>query len=110
MDLGAFPEIDVGELARLREAGEPHVLLDVREPWEMAVCSVDGSLNIPMGDIPGRLEELPGDRPLVVMCHHGMRSFRVAAWLRQNGFSNALNLRAGIDAWARQIDPEMPTY
>jgi len=100
----------VGTLARMRENGEAHVLLDVREPWETALCAVDGSLNIPMNEIPSRLEELPRDRPLVVMCHHGVRSLRVADWLGQNGFSNAINLRSGIDAWAREIDPDMQTY
>ncbi len=103
-------DIDVSALVHMRDNGEDHLVLDVREPWETALCSLPGSLQIPMGQIPDRLEELPRDKPLIVMCHHGMRSLRVVEWLRHNGFSNAINLHAGIDAWAREIDPEMQTY
>ncbi len=110
MDLGGSGEIGVLELARLRESGEPHVLLDVREPWETAICAIDGSLNVPMAEVPAHLEELPRDRPIVVMCHHGIRSFRVAGWLRQNGFPNAINLQAGIHAWICEIDPSLQSY
>ncbi len=110
MDQGGLPEIDVFELARMRDAGEAHVLLDVREPWEIAVCAIDGSVNIPMGQVPARLDDLPRDRPVIVLCHHGIRSSRVAAWLRQNGLTKAVNLQAGIDAWVRHVDPSLPSY
>ena len=110
MDLGGIGELGVREFARLRDFGEPHVLLDVREPWETAICAIDGSLNIPMAEITSRLGELPVDRPIVVLCHHGIRSARVAGWLRQNGFPKAINLQAGIHAWICEIDPSLQTY
>lgn len=110
MDSGRSFDIDVSTLASMREAGEPHAVLDVREPWEVAICAIDGSINIPMRDLPARVADVPADRPVVVLCHHGMRSFQVAAWLRRNGFANAVNLVGGIDAWARSIDPAVATY
>ena len=98
------------ELDRLRRGGGAHAVLDVREPWETAICSIDGSLNIPLTMIPQSLERIPRDRPLVVICHHGGRSARAVEWLRQNGFDSASNLTGGIDAWARQVDTKMATY
>jgi rhodanese-related sulfurtransferase len=110
MDSESSLDIDVAALARMRDAGERHAVLDVREPWEVAICALDGSLNIPMREVPAKLHDLPQDRPLIVICHHGMRSYQAAAWLRRNGFGNAVNLSGGIDAWARTVDPAMPTY
>ena len=110
MDSETSFDIDVSTLARMREAGEPHAVLDVREPWEVAICAIDDSINIPMRDMPTRVADVPKDRPVVVVCHHGMRSFQVAAWLRRNGFANVVNLIGGVDAWARSADPTMATY
>jgi rhodanese-related sulfurtransferase len=110
MDSEQSFDLDVAAFARLRDAGQSHTVLDVREPWEVAICAFDGSLNIPMRELPAKLSDLPQDRPLVVVCHHGMRSYQVAAWLRRNGFGNAANLAGGIDAWARSVDPSMPSY
>lgn len=107
---GPAPETDVAELAAMRREGRPVAVLDIREPWEVAICGLAGSLCIPMDEIAGRVGELPRDRPLVVLCHHGMRSLQVTLWLRSKGFESAVNLRGGIDAWARQIDPAMATY
>ncbi len=102
--------ITVGELAAWRREGAAHTLLDVREPHELAVCAIEGAVHIPMGEVPGRLDGLPMDAPLVVMCHHGMRSLRVMRFLREAGWHNAVNLEGGIDAWARQVDDTMPRY
>lgn len=110
MDSETSFDIDVATLARMRDAGEAHAVLDVREPWELAICAIDDSLNIAMRDMPARIADVPRDRPVVVVCHHGMRSFQVAAWLRRNGFANVVNLVGGIDAWARSLDPTMATY
>lgn len=104
------PEIDVQALADLRAAGSEHTVLDVREPHEIDICALPGSLCIPMQQIPYRTDDLPRDRPLVVLCHHGTRSRHVTAFLRQSGFANASNLAGGIDAWALQIDPTMARY
>jgi rhodanese-related sulfurtransferase len=103
-------EITVDELARRRSGAEALAILDVREPWELEICRLPESIAIPLAGLPGRLDALPRDNPLVVLCHHGMRSERAVMWLRANGFDNAINLAGGIDAWARQIDSEMRTY
>jgi rhodanese-related sulfurtransferase len=103
-------EISVGDLKALRDRGGDHVLLDVREPFELELARVAGSLDIPMAEVPARLGELPRDREIVVMCHSGWRSARVTQILEQNGFQNAVNLEGGIDAWSREIDPAVPTY
>lgn len=103
-------EITVDELAALRERAEPHVLLDVREPDELAAASVPEVLAIPMAEIPARTAELPRDVPLVVMCHHGGRSARVTRFLEAQGFTNAANLDGGIEAWSLRIDPTVPRY
>lgn len=103
-------EIEVAELARWRDAGLPHLVVDVREPWETAICLIDGSIAVPLGAVPGSVSSLPTDRPVVVTCHHGMRSLRAVSWLRANGVPNAVNLGGGIDAWAREVDAAMTTY
>ena len=102
--------ISVQALDAWRRENTPHLLLDVREAPELAICGVTGAIHIPMGDVPGRIEELPQDIPLVVMCHHGMRSQRVMQYLRNAGWDNAINLEGGIDAWADQVEPGMQRY
>jgi rhodanese-related sulfurtransferase len=86
------------------------MLLDVRESQEVAICAIDGSVHIPMNTIPGNLDKLPKDKPLVVMCHLGGRSAQVTHWLRAQGYDNAVNLEGGIAAWAAEIDPKMASY
>lgn len=86
------------------------VLLDVREPWELGVCRIDGAQHIPMRTIPARLMELDRDAEVVVICHHGARSYQVAMFLEHQGFSKLFNLYGGVAAWAREVDPSMPTY
>ena len=86
------------------------VLLDVREPAEVAVAAVAGAVHIPMGEIPARLAELDPERPIVVMCHLGGRSRRVAEFLASRGFREVFNLRGGIDAWSVEVDPDIPRY
>lgn len=85
-------------------------LLDVREPAEVAVCRLEGSVNIPMHLIPSRQAELPDDRPIVAICHHGVRSYHVAVWLENAGFDAPLSLAGGVSAWADEIDSCMPRY
>jgi rhodanese-related sulfurtransferase len=108
----AIPELSPTEF-RERWPTAPNAdvtLLDVREPAELALATVAGTLHIPMRDVPARLAELPSDRPLVVMCHGGSRSRRVAEFLTANGFTQVFNLYGGIDAWSQQIDPDVPRY
>lgn len=89
---------------------EKPVLLDVREPGEYQICHIPGSQLMPMQSVPARQTELDPDDPIVCICHHGMRSMAVAAFLEKNGFTNVTNLSGGVDAWARQVDPGMPKY
>lgn len=103
-------EIGVDEAVRRRMAGEAFLLLDVREAQELAVVSVEDHSHIPMQQIPARLNELPKDRPIVVMCHHGSRSMQVTMFLRQQGFENATNLAGGIDQWAVRVDQSLARY
>ena len=106
-----FPAgIEVEALRRLRSSGQAVTVLDVREGWEREICRLDGSLDIPLAILPAHVDKLPRQGMLVVMCHHGARSGQAAAWLRAQGFSNAVNLNGGIDAWAARIDRGMGTY
>lgn len=86
-------------------------LLDVREPWEAALCSIPGSRLIPMGEIPSRAhQELDPDAHIVAYCHYGARSLNVVLWLREQGFANTQSLAGGIDAWSQKIEPAIPRY
>ncbi|HEX5236814.1 MAG TPA: rhodanese-like domain-containing protein [Silvibacterium sp.] len=87
------------------------ILLDVREPWEYEEAHIEGSVSMPMGDVPSRaLQELDPEAHVIAICHHGVRSMSVTAWLRDQGFEKAQSLRGGIDAWSAQIDPSIPRY
>ena len=103
-------EISVIELAQLREAGHAHVLLDVREPWELATARLDPCLHIPMGEVPAKVEEIPRDVPVYVLCHGGVRSGRVVEYLRGQEYGNVTNVRGGIAAWSAEVDPSVPVY
>jgi rhodanese-related sulfurtransferase len=86
-------------------------LIDVREPWEFATARIEGSLPMPMGDVPSRAQqELDPEERLIVVCHHGIRSMNVTAWLRGQGYEQAQSLRGGIDAWSAEVDPAVARY
>jgi rhodanese-related sulfurtransferase len=107
------PELRPAEFLRRWPDGtrsEDVVLLDVREPEELELASVHGVWHLPMRQVPDRLDELPRDKPLVVMCHAGGRSRLVAEFLTDNGFERVFNLQGGIDAWSREIDSSVPRY
>jgi len=91
------------EFTARQQAGANLFLLDVREPAELLAASVAGAVHIPMGDVPARLGELPRDREIVVLCHVGGRSLRVANFLAAQGFQPVTNLTGGIAAWAEEI-------
>ncbi len=103
-------DITVHDLAQWRESGKDFVLLDVRDPDEVATVRVDGSVWIPMREIPQRMGELDPALPIAVMCHHGGRSERVAEFLASRGFTNVVNVAGGIDAYAAQIEPTLARY
>lgn len=102
------PLVDVDEAARRFEAGEA-TLLDVREPSELAIAAIEGALHVPMRQVPARLAEIPKDRPVLVLCHHGGRSQVVADWLAAKGYQ-AANVAGGIDAWAGVVDEAIARY
>lgn len=105
-------QITPTELAAWRaDAARPApVVIDVREAWEYERCHIGDTQHIPLREIPARISEIPADRELVLMCHHGGRSLQAAGWLAQQGFTHLHSLAGGIDAWARTVDPAMPRY
>ena len=103
-------EVTPTELAAECRGDRPPLLLDCREPEEVAINGLPGARHIPLGDIPTRQIELDPDDDIVVYCHHGVRSLNVVVFLRQQGFTRVRSLRGGIDAWSRQIDPNVPRY
>jgi len=90
------------------------VVLDVREPWEVQTASIKAQgfelLTIPMSTVPVRLQDLPRERPIACLCHHGARSMQVAMFLAQQGFDTVANITGGINAWSSQVDTSVPTY
>lgn len=94
-------EISVETLKGYIAQGVDHIVLDVREPAEIAGHAYDGGpfLEIPMNEIPDSLDEIPRDTNVVVLCHLGQRSMQVTGWLRTQGYDNVTNLRGGIEAW-----------
>lgn len=93
-----------------QDGSDKPLLLDVREDWEYRHCRIEDSVHLPMHAVPDSLSELPEDAAIVVICHHGARSFQVAHYLEQNGYKKIYNLKGGLDAWAATVDPSMPTY
>jgi len=103
--------ISVEELeSRLQQADNKPLLLDVREPWEYAICHIEGSQLVPMREIPGAIDQMDLNQEIVVVCHTGVRSMHVCYYLKNEGFENVMNLTGGVHAWASRIDPNMPTY
>jgi len=104
-------QINPNDLKSLLDAGEPIVLLDVRQPEEHAFCSLPRSVLIPLGELHARASEMePTDALVVVYCHHGVRSLSGAAILQQAGLPNVASLAGGIDLWSQIIDPTVPRY
>ena len=104
-------EISVSELKELRDRRSEFTLLDVRELWEFRTAQIAGSKHMPMGEVPARFQqELDPDDHIVVVCHHGVRSMNVTAWLRQQGLEKVQSLRGGIDRWSREVDSSVPLY
>ena len=108
----ALRETNVKELAEARARGDELLLLDVREPSEHARASIAGSVLIPLGQLEARAQELGAwrDKRVVIHCHHGGRSARACALLRERGFAQVENLAGGIDAWSQSVDPGVPRY
>jgi rhodanese-related sulfurtransferase len=103
-------EISVRDLSQRIGAPNPPVVLDVREPQEIAIARFPRALEIPMQSVPSRIDELDKSAEIFVLCHHGMRSAHVAEYLAEQGFTRVGNVSGGIDAWSLQVDPSVPRY
>ena len=103
-------EINVRDLSQRVAGANPPVVLDVREPQELAIARFPGAVEIPMHDVPARLAELDPKQEIFVLCHHGMRSAHVASFLADQGFTQVGNVTGGIDAWALFVDQSVPRY
>jgi adenylyltransferase/sulfurtransferase len=106
----AVPEISVQELKRRLDAGEPLQLIDVREPWECEIVALPQARQIPLQQLPNRLQELSKEGEVVAMCKSGGRSRRAAEFLQSAGFPQVTNVTGGIQAWIDEIDPTLPGY
>ncbi len=104
------PSLEVEDLQKLIQSGSPVVILDVREERENAICSIPGSILIPLGQLSEQLAELAKEKKIVVHCHHGGRSARAVAYLLEKGYKDVHNLKGGIHAWSERIDPKVKTY
>lgn len=98
------------ELKQKLATGFSPVLVDVREQWEFDICHIDDALLIPLHTLPDTYQTLDSSRPIVLICHHGIRSQQAAYFLEHAGFNDVINLTGGIDAWAHDVDPSMPSY
>ncbi|MEX2045036.1 MAG: rhodanese-like domain-containing protein, partial [Opitutus sp.] len=104
-------EVSVTEARRLCDtAPDRTAIIDVREPYELEICRIEGAEHIPMRQIPDRADTLPAGKHLLVLCHSGGRSRRVTEFLRARGLSRVSNIAGGIDAWAEILEPAMRRY
>jgi molybdopterin/thiamine biosynthesis adenylyltransferase/rhodanese-related sulfurtransferase len=104
------PTLSVQDIKARLDTNEPLLLLDIREPHELTISQIRGAVNIPMSQLPARQHEIPRDRPVVVFCHAGVRSARLIAQLQARGYTNLINMKGGINAWSKDIDPSIPRY
>jgi len=104
-------ELTPREAADLLQAKPANtILLDVREPAELELASVQGALHIPMNEIPARLAEIDKTKTIICLCHSGGRSAQVAAFLEHRGYPSVINLLGGIHGWSLEVDERIPTY
>ncbi|MFP4260672.1 MAG: rhodanese-like domain-containing protein [Opitutales bacterium] len=103
-------KISAAEAAKLRKRDPNVIFLDVREHSELEICRIGGAVHIPMGEIPECADSLPKEKPIIVICHHGMRSAQVQRYLLARGFEEVINLTGGVHAWAIDVEPEMARY
>ena len=105
-------ELAPAELVRWRADASraAPLVVDVREAWELERCPLVDALHLPLHEIVRRRDELPRDRDLVIVCHHGVRSRLAASWLASAGYAPVWNLAGGLEAWATDADPTLPRY
>ena len=103
-------EIEPREVRQMLARGQQFLLVDVREPWEHQTARIEGSVLVPLREVPGNVTRLAGAESIVLYCHHGIRSLDAAAWLRSQGISAARSMAGGIDRWSIEVDPQVPRY
>jgi rhodanese-related sulfurtransferase len=106
-------EVTPQEVQRRLAGGEKLALIDVREPGEFQLARIEGAELVPMRTVPAelsRLDERADDTPLIVFCHHGVRSLNVVQWLREQGVDACQSMAGGIDRWSLEIDASVPRY
>jgi rhodanese-related sulfurtransferase len=103
-------ELSAPEVARRLRGPEPPLLIDVREPWEHGVASIEGARLVPLNTIPAALSTFDPARAYVIHCHHGVRSLMAAQFLKERGIRRVANLSGGIAAWSEEVDPSVPQY
>jgi rhodanese-related sulfurtransferase len=106
-------ELSPREVKQRLDAGEILHLIDVREPHEFAIAAIASATLVPMRSVPGELQDLEAKAdaaPLIVFCHHGVRSLNVVHWLQEQGVANCVSMAGGIEAWSLTIDPSVPRY
>jgi molybdopterin/thiamine biosynthesis adenylyltransferase/rhodanese-related sulfurtransferase len=104
------PVVSPEEVRAWCDGGATLALVDVREPWEFDIGALPGAVNLPLGDLEERRREIPADRPVVVYCHRGVRSFEAMRWLRSVGLPRVASMDGGTDAWSVRVDPDLPRY
>jgi rhodanese-related sulfurtransferase len=109
-DLLANIEVTPREVSARLERGDKFLFVDVREKWEYETARIEGSVLIPLREIPANLPKLAEGREIIFFCHHGMRSLDAAAWLRSQGVEGARSMSGGIDRWTTEVDPLVPRY
>ncbi len=109
-DLLSNIEIAPHEVKELLACDDKVLFVDVREQWEYDTAHIEGSVLIPLGEVPSNLARLESAEELVLFCHHGMRSLNAAAWLRSQGVEGARSMTGGIERWSAEIDPNVPHY
>ena len=103
-------EINAVDANKLRRQNADVILLDVREDSELEICKIEGASHIPMNKLLEQSDSLPKDRPIIVFCHHGMRSMHVVRYLESIGFDKVTSMRGGIHAWSNEVDPRIHKY
>jgi adenylyltransferase/sulfurtransferase len=111
-ETAADVRMSVQDYSGLRDKNVEHLLLDVREPFELAICQIEGNVNIPLGQLPGRLAEIEGwkGKLIVCQCKSGRRSMKAVETLKKHGFQKPVNLEGGILAWGEEVDPSISAY
>lgn len=94
----------------LNQTDTAPLLLDVREQWEFDYCHIEGSILIPMGQLPEKLDTLDPHKDTILICHHGIRSRQIGYYMEQAGFTSITNLDGGVEQWAEDVDSLMQRY